>query len=203
VYWSNATATGRRPAGCPCSEALIVYYGSTGVYYLSDYTDANGHPADDAHAAVEHQGHLHDDLDPDDHHRGKNASRCRGSSTWTWTTWRGRLNIPARRHLHPEDPHHVPVPWRRVRPRGLDAPGFTTEVGSGVKMVRSYFTDQEGNDLLPSRSRWTTMATSRTRSIDARGCDHRHARRGVGRRSQLQPHDGDGRQSTGRPRRSK
>ena len=147
VYWSNATAPDVS-SGVPVSEALIVFYGSTGVYYLSDYTDANGH--------------LRTMRMP--------QWNIRGTFTTIWTPMtitvaKNGITMPRQFDVDMdyvgEDAFNFlladtyiprilitsPFPGDVFALEDLTLRGFTTEVGSGVKMVQSYFTDQEGNDL--------------------------------------------------------
>ncbi len=149
VFWSNATAPDTS-SGQPVSEALIVFYGSTGVYYLSDYTDATGH----LRAIRMPQWNI------------------RGTFTTIWTPMtitvaKNGITMPRQFDVDKdylgEDAFHFlladtyiprilitsPFPGDVFALENMTLHGFTTEVGSGVKKVQSYFTDQEGNDLPP------------------------------------------------------
>jgi len=147
VFWSNATAP-NVTSGQPVSEALVVFYGQNGVYYLSDYTEANGH--------------LRSMRMP--------QWNIRGSFTTIWTPMRitvAKNGITMSRDIDvnmdyvgedaftflladtyvPRILITSPFPGDVFALENLTLRGFTTEVGSGVKKVQSYFTDQDGNDL--------------------------------------------------------
>jgi hypothetical protein len=147
VFWANVTAPGVS-SGQPVSEALVVFYGSTGVYYTSEYTDAVGHlkpfrvpqwsikgsfvtvwtpyNLTVAKAGVTTKGTV--DLDRD--YVGADAFNFLLVDTY----------IPA---------IHITSPFPRdvFAKENLTVLGFTTEVGSGIKKVEVYFTDAQGHDL--------------------------------------------------------
>ena len=147
VYWANVTAP-TVSSGQPVSEALVVFYGSTGVYYTSEYTDALGHLKPFRVPQWSIKGSFLNVWTPFCLTVAKSGVTTKGSVD----LYRDYVGEDAFQFLLvdkyiPAIRITSPFPRDVFAKENLTVLGFTTEVGSGIKKVEIYFTDAQGNDL--------------------------------------------------------
>jgi hypothetical protein len=149
VYWSNATVPDVS-SGQPVSEALVVFYSSTGVYYTSEYTDALGHLKPFRVPQWNIRGSFLTVWTPFSLTVAKAGVTAKGSvDLYKDYVGADAFNFLLVDTYIPAIRITSPFPRDVFAKENLTVLGFTTEVGSGIKKVEVYFTDAQGHDLKP------------------------------------------------------